>query len=93
MSRFVERVRGFFEKFRSALSPLVTDSDGLLSIGRISFWSTFGAIHYHWYHARTVPESLVTVLMALMAYEIFKKGRDVIRARIVPEDANIFEEA
>ena len=66
--------------------PLVTDSDNLISIGRISYWIVFSVMLYSWVQNIEHQESLTTVLMSLMAYEVFKKGRDVVKGHLNEKD-------
>lgn len=61
------------------LHPLIHDADGLLSIGRLSYWVVFASINAFWILEKQVPDTMTTVLMALLSYEVFKKGRDVYK--------------
>lgn len=74
------------KKVIDLFKPLFTDSDNLLSIGRISYWIVFAVMLYSWSQNIEHQESLTTVLMSLMAYEVFKKGRDVVKGRLEEKD-------
>lgn len=74
------------KKVIDLFKPLFTDSDNLLSIGRISYWIVFSVMLYSWIQNVEHQESLTTVLMSLMAYEVFKKGRDVVKGRLEEKD-------
>lgn len=74
------------KKVIDLFKPLFTDSDNLLSIGRISYWIVFAVMLYSWIQNVEHQESLTTVLMSLMAYEVFKKGRDVVKSHLNDDD-------
>lgn len=74
------------KKVIDLFKPLFTDSDNLLSIGRISYWIVFSVMLYSWSQNIEHQESLTTVLMSLMAYEVFKKGRDVVKGHLKEKD-------
>jgi len=68
------------------LHPLVHDADALLSMGRISYWVVFTMINAFWIAEKMVPDTMTTILMALLSYEVFKKGRDVYKEKSLVED-------
>lgn len=78
-----------FGKIADFFKPLITDADNLLSIGRTSYWLVFGLTLFLWVAEKSVPDSLVTVLMALMGYEVFKKGRDVVKGYLTKDTESI----
>ena len=62
-------------------TSLVTTKRGHLSAGRILLWITFGFLCWYWFHQYNVPDSLVSICQTVMAYELFKKGRDVFETK------------
>ena len=66
--------------------PLFTDADELVSIGRISYWIVFSIMTYAWLFDKAHAESLLTVFMTLLGYEVLKKGRDVLREKMGIEE-------
>lgn len=74
-------MKSLFKYVLGKLHPLVHDADGLLSMGRISYWVVFTSINVFWIMEKQVPDTMTTTLMALMGYEIFKKGRDVYKEK------------
>lgn len=69
----------WLKKITAYLTPLITDADTLISVGRVSYWIVFLSINTYWAIGKDVPETMTTILLSLMGYEIFKKGRDVVK--------------
>jgi len=61
----------------------VVSEDGgqTLSLGRISFWVTFGITVFMWWAAREVPSSQETFLWVTLGYNFGKKGMDIMKFR------------
>lgn len=72
-------------RFRS----LITDVDGYISIGRLSFWIVFGIIIFHWSRSSAPDATLMTAFMALLGYEVLKKGRDLLTYRTSDHEITI----
>lgn len=74
------------------INPLFTDADGLVSIGRISYWIVFAFLSYSWLFGVVHAESLLTVFMTLLGYEVLKKGRDVVKEALAAREIKKIKE-
>lgn len=65
------------EKLKKINFGAVLVENGDLSLGRVSFWACFGLSCYMWAQGLDIPQTLMTVTMTLIAYNLGKKVRDI----------------
>ena len=64
------------------LSGVISEDKGeTMSLGRMSFWVTFGITVFMWVTARDVPSSQETFLWVTLGYNFGKKGVDLMKLR------------
>lgn len=73
------------KEFLKSISGVLCEN-GKLSIGRLLLWIFTGVIIYFYYlicnnmsDMKDIPESLINIFNALLIYNLFKKGRDVVQ--------------
>jgi uncharacterized membrane protein len=59
-------------KIINYLRPLIEDSNGKISMGRVAFWIAFGISMRQLYLTRDLPGNVIGLITCLLAYSIGK---------------------
>lgn len=60
-----------------------------LSLGRVSYWITFGITIHFWLAGIAVPTSLMTVFLSLLSYNLGKKVQEVVEGWVAKNGQSV----